>query len=82
MTTNEMITELTKTVNILQKDIQSLKEDKNYLYDKLEKAYSDRTALRSENYKLKNTEKQTETTPRTPKQPIIEEYEECLTCSA
>ena len=72
MPTNEMITELTKTVNLLQ----------NYLYDKLEKAYSDRTALRSENYKLKNTVKQTETTPRTPKQPIIEEYEECLTCSA
>lgn len=79
MTTNEMITELTKTVNILQKDIQSLKEDKNYLYDKLEKAYSDRTALRSENYKLKNTEKQAETTSKTP---IFEDEEECIACSA
>ena len=82
MTTNEMITDLTKTVNLLQQDIQSLTEYKNYLYDKLEKADSDRPALRSENYKLKNTEKQPAPTPRTPKQPTIEDYEECLTCSA
>jgi FtsZ-binding cell division protein ZapB len=74
-----MITELTQTVNILQKDIQSLKEDKNYLYDKLENAYSDRTALRSENYKLKNTVKQVETTS---KPQIFEDEEECIACSA
>ena len=35
MTTNDMITELTQTVSKLQKDIQLLKDDKNYLYDKL-----------------------------------------------
>jgi FtsZ-binding cell division protein ZapB len=79
MTTHDMITELTQTVNILQKDIKLLKEDKNYLYDKLENAYSDRTALRSENYKLKNTEKQAETTSKTP---IFEDEEDCIACSA
>ena len=69
MTTNDMITELTQTVSKLQKDIELLKEDKNYLYDKLEKVYGDRIELRAENEKLKNP------------QPIIEE-EECLACSA
>ena len=38
MTTNDMITELTQTVSALRKDVDLLKEDKNYLYDKLEKA--------------------------------------------
>ena len=33
MTTNEMITELTQTVSDLKRDVESLKEDKNYLYD-------------------------------------------------
>lgn len=69
MTTNEMISELTQTVSKLQKDIELLKEDKNYLYNKLENAYSDRTALRAENHRLKN-----------PLQ--IQEEEECLACSA
>ena len=69
MTTNDMITELTKTVSNLQRDVELLKEDKNYLYSKLEKAYGDRIELRAENQKLKNP------------QPIIEE-EECLACSA
>ena len=69
MTTNEMITELTKTVNLLQKDIESLKEDKNYLYSKLEKAYDDRIALRAENQKLKQVN-------------IPSEEEECIACSA
>ena len=69
MTTNEMITELTQTVSKLQKDIELLKEDKNYLYDKLEKVYGDRVELRAENERLKN-----------PRQTV--EEEECIACSA
>ena len=64
-----MITELTQTVSKLQKDIELLKEDKNYLYDKLEKVYGDRIELRAENEKLKN-----------PQQTV--EEEECIACSA
>ena len=48
-----MITELTQTVSKLQKDIQLLKDDKYYLYDKLEKVYGDRVKLRAENERLK-----------------------------
>ena len=48
-----MITELTQTVSDLRRDVDLLKEDKNYLYSKLEKAYDDRIALRAENQKLK-----------------------------
>ena len=69
MTTNDMITELTQTVSKLQKDIELLKEDKNYLYDKLEKVYGDRIELRAENERLKN-----------PRQTV--EEEECIACSA
>ena len=69
MTTDNMITELTKTVSNLQRDVESLKEDKNYLYDKLEKSYGDRIELRAENQRLKN-----------PQQTV--EEEECLACSA
>ena len=69
MTTNDMITELTQTVSKLKKDIELLKEDKNYLYDKLEKVYGDRIELRAENEKLKN-----------PQQTV--EEEECIACSA
>lgn len=69
MTTNEMITELTQTVSDLKRDVETLKQDKNYLYDKLEKAYGDRIRLRAENERLKNP------------QPAVEE-EECIACSA
>ena len=69
MTTDTMITELTKTVSNLQRDVESLKEDKNYLYDKLEKAYGDRIELRAENQKLKQTVN-------------VTEEEECIACSA
>ena len=69
MITNDMITELTQTVSKLQRDVQLLKEDKDYLYNKLEKAYGDRITLRAENDKLRNP------------QPIVEE-EECIACSA
>ena len=69
MTTETMITELTKTVSNLQRDVELLKEDKNYLYNKLEKAYDDRIALRAENQKLKQVN-------------IPAEEEECIACSA
>ena len=72
MTTNEMITELTKTVSNLQRAVEMLKEDKDYLYNKLEKAYGDRIELRAENEKLKQTQVSVNTT----------EEEECLACSA
>lgn len=70
MITENMITELTKTVSNLQRDVDSLKEDKNYLYSKLEKAYDDRIELRAENQKLKN--------------PVNynNEEEDCIACSA
>ena len=69
MTTDNMITELTKTVSNLQRDVEMLKEDKDYLYKKLEKAYGDRIELRAENQRLKN-----------PQQTV--EEEEWLACSA
>ena len=69
MTTDNMITEVTKTVSNLQRDVEMLKEDKDYLYKKLEKAYGDRIELRAENQRLKN-----------PQQTV--EEEECLACSA
>ena len=69
METQEMITELTKTVSGLQKDVKSLQEDKNYLYEKLEKAYGDRIVLRAENNKLRKVTTQPE-------------EEECVACSA
>ena len=72
MTTNDMIEDLMKTVSNLQRDVQILKEDKDYLYNKLEKAYGDRITLRAENDKLKKTQIQVNGT----------EEEECLACSA
>ena len=69
MVTNEMITELTQTVSDLKRDVELLKEDKNNLYTKLEKAYGDRIELRAENQKLKQTVNGTE-------------EEECIACSA
>ena len=67
-----MITELTQTVSTLRKDVDLLKEDKNYLYKKLEKAYDDRIALRAENDKLKKAQ-----------EPVnIDTEEECIACSA
>ena len=67
-----MIEDLMKTVSNLQRDVQLLKEDKDYLYNKLEKAYGDRIELRAENQKLKQTQASVNTT----------EEEECLACSA
>ena len=67
-----MIEDLMKTVSNLQRDVQLLKEDKDYLYNKLEKAYGDRIELRAENTKLKQAQISVNTT----------EEEECLACSA
>ena len=72
MTTNEMITELTQTVSDLKREVETLKKDKDYLYNKLEKAYGDRIELRAENTKLKQAQVSVNTT----------EEEECLACSA
>ena len=72
MTENTMITELADTVKHLKRDVEVLKQDKDYLYSKLDKAYEDRIALRAVNERLKNPQKYVETT----------EEEECLTCSA
>ena len=69
MTTETMITELTQTVSDLRRDVELLKEDKNYLYNKLEKAYDDRIVLRAENQKLKQAS-------------VPVEEEECIACSA
>ena len=72
MTTNDMIEDLMKTGSNLQRDVQLLKEDKDYHYNKLEKAYGDRIELRAENTKLKQAQVSVNTT----------EEEECLACSA
>ena len=66
-----MITELTQTVSNLRRDVDLLKEDKNYLYNKLEKAYDDRIELRAENHKLKSKINGN-----------TAEEEECIACSA
>ena len=78
MVTENMITELTQTVSNLKRDVDILKEDNSYLYKKLEKAYDDRIALRSENYKLKE---QTNGN-HVPEASKITEEEECIACSA
>ena len=71
MVTEHMITELTQTVSNLRRDVDLLKEDKNYLYNKLEKAYDDRIELRAENHKLKSKINGN-----------TAEEEECIACSA
>ena len=69
-----MITELADTVKHLKRDVESLKQDKDYLYSKLGKAYEDRISLRAENHRLKNPINT----------PIMQESEEedCIACSA
>ena len=76
-----MITELTQTVSNLKKDVDVLKGNNNYLYEKLEKAYDDRIALRSENYNLKSKVNGTHNGQVSYGKTNIEE-EECISCSA
>ena len=66
---------LTEQIKHLTEDVQSLKENNKFLFDKLDKAYGDRMELRAENYKLKEKLKNGNGTS-------TEEEEECLACSA
>ena len=70
MTSENMITELAETVKHLKTDVESLKEDKDYLYRKLEKAYDDRIQLRAENNRLKTSVN------------YSNDEEDCISCSA
>ena len=78
MVTENMITELTQTVSILKRDVDILKGNNSYLYEKLEKAYDDRISLRSENYKLKEKLNGN----HIPEKSKITEEEECISCGA
>ena len=78
MVTENMITELTQTVSILKRDVDILKGNNSYLYEKLEKAYDDRISLRSENYKLKERVNGNHVSEK----PKTMEEEECIACSA
>ena len=78
MVTENMITELTQTVSSLKRDVDILKGNNSYLYEKLEKAYDDRISLRSENYKLKEKLNGN----HIPEKSKITEEEECIACSA
>tara|TARA_R100000750_G_C2305707_1_gene80540 strand:+ start:66 stop:278 length:213 start_codon:yes stop_codon:yes gene_type:complete len=68
---NNLVPGLTEQIKHLTDDVQSLKENNKFLFEKLDKALGDRIELRSENYKLKEQIKNGND---------IEE--ECLTCSA
>ena len=78
MVTENMITELTQTVSTLKRDVDVLKGNNSYLYEKLEKAYDDRIVLRSENYKLKEKLNGS----HVPEKPKVTKEEECIACSA
>ena len=67
-----LVPNLTQQVEHLIHDVESLKENNKYLYDKLDKVLGDRIELRAENYKLKEQIKNGNGT----------EEEECLACSA
>ena len=69
---NSLVPGLTEQIKNLTEDVQSLKENNRFLFDKLDKALGDRIELRSENYKLKEQIKNNNGT----------EEEECLACSA
>ena len=69
---NNLVPGLTEQIKHLTEDVQSLKENNKFLFEKLDKALGDRIELRSENYRLKEQVKNTNGT----------EEEECLACSA
>ena len=69
---NNLVPGLTEQIKHLTEDVQSLKENNKFLFEKLDKALGDRIELRSENYKLKEQIKNVNGT----------EEEECLACSA
>ena len=69
---NNLVPDLAQKVIKLEKDIELLKGDKNYLYNKLEKALGDRIELRAENHNLKKQINGSNGSSE----------EECLACSA
>ena len=72
---NNLVPGLTEQIKHLTEDVQSLKENNKFLFEKLDKAYDDRIELRAENYKLKEKLKNGNGTSTA-------EEEECLACSA
>ena len=69
---NNLVPGLTEQIKHLEEDVQSLKENNKFLFNKLDKVLDDRIQLRTENYKLKELIKNGNGT----------EEEECLACSA
>ena len=69
---NNLVPGLTEQIKHLEEDVQSLKENNKFLFNKLDSVLGDRIELRAENYKLKEQVKNGNGT----------EEEECLTCSA
>ena len=69
---NNLVPGLTEQIKHLEEDVQSLKENNKFLFNKLDKVLDDRIQLRAENYKLKEQVKNGNGT----------EEEECLACSA
>tara|TARA_R100001594_G_C3894851_1_gene229347 strand:+ start:269 stop:553 length:285 start_codon:yes stop_codon:yes gene_type:complete len=76
----EITADLIKKVEHLEEEINLIKEDNHFLYDKLEKAYGDRIALRSENYRLKEKVKMNGQNQEKLQQASPEE--DCIACSA
>ena len=74
---SNLVPDLTQQVKHLTEDVQSLKENNKFLFDKLDKALGDRIELRAENYKLKEQLKNGNGHARTE-----EPEEECVACSA
>ena len=66
-----LVPTLTEKVEHLEEDVQSIKENNKFLFEKLDKVLGDRIELRAENYKLKEQVKNVNGTE-----------EECLACSA
>ena len=69
---NNLVPGLTEQIKHLEEDVQSLKENNKFLFNKLDGVLGDRIELRAENYKLKEQIKKGNGT----------EEEECLACSA
>ena len=69
---NNLVPGLTEQIKHLEEDVQSLKENNKFLFNKLDGVLGDRIELRAENYKLKEQVKNGNGT----------EEEECLACSA
>ena len=69
---NNLVPGLTEQIKHLEEDVQSLKENNKFLFNKLDSVLGDRIELRAENYKLKEQVKNSNGT----------DEEECLACSA